>query len=279
MTTNYQKAIFWIIICKVSFYAFVSLIKLLPLSSFHLLFIRSLVVVGCIAPIALRDPLFFRPQQPRLQLFRVFFGSLTIGSYFLIFKYMDAVKATAIISTKAFILPTLAIFFLNEKVKLEKWVAIILGYFGVLITVGVQTFPSLYESIALCAGIFSSITAICAKRLTTSTPIPNLMVYSSITTILWLSIYFSIENDWPVFTFWSQAFLGSIAVGLLALLGQFAYLKSIKYVDVSIIAPFDFLKFPLSLLVSLVFLEIPSWTTLLGAAIIISSLFMVSKKK
>ena len=63
-----------------------------------------------------------------------------------------------------------------------------------------------------------------------------------------------------------------VAAGLLGGLGQILLTSSYRFADASVVAPFDYASMIFALLIGyFVFAEVPTWTMLGGAALVISA--------
>src|SRR5690606_34058083 len=73
--------------------------------------------------------------------------------------------------------------------------------------------------------------------------------------------------DWPTL----------LAIGVLAQVGQYCYLRAYQSADANVLAPLGYLSIVFATAAGYFFFgEVPGWTTLFGAAIVVSALRMPS---
>ena len=197
--------------------------------------------------VALTFPLmffFFRNNlkvttEPKLQIFR---GLLLFGANILFF-YSISIISMAKALTLAFIAPlittALSPIFLNEKVGLRRWSAVIIGFIGTLIVIRPGYIElNLATFAALGTGFFYGIYIIVTRKLHNSdSPLLTLLLTGVVGAIL---ASFYVPFVWTPLTLnqWSLLAL----MGLFACLGHFFLILSLKYADASKLAPFCYFE-------------------------------------
>ena len=208
------------------------------------------------------------PVRWKMVFFRAALSSFTSISWYLSWREMKLADTYALGFTAPLIMTLLAIPMLGERIRWRRMVSTLVGFSGVLVMLrpgGDLWTPALP---LLMTGIVTmAITRILARRLSlTETPECQafwLMASHAVAGVLLLGIYpLGSTGGWQVWA--ALAFLG-ISSGLAHCVFTFAY----GLAPVSALAPYEY-----TMLIwggaagFVVFGEVPSWTTLAGAAIV-----------
>jgi len=282
------QAIFWILLCKTSFVTMMAMGKASSLPTIQINFCRSFsvfLITGCM--IFFNKSLVFKTTNPTLQFLKVSVGAFGMIGYFYAFRYLEMAQGTTLSFTQALILPVFAFLFLKEKIGTRRIMALIVGYAGIIVAINpLYGSFSLPEGIMLIASACGAFAVVCAKKLAAKDSPILLMFYSGLATSILLGIYYSIkgetidfgpEGQWLDLTVDHVKFLSLLV--FISFIMQYSYLRAYALADVGFLAPFDYVKLIISTCVSLlVFDQIPSKETLLGAVLIIGSTVYLTKK-
>lgn len=167
----------------------------------------------------------------------------------------------------------LAIPFLGERVGFSRWAATIVGFLGVIFVLEPTKldFNPYTALLLLSAFLFATLDVINKKYVVKETMLAMLF-YTALFTMLIGAL--------PAYYHWQP--MTSVQLGVLALLGcganliLYCLLKGFSAVDASALAPFRYIELLFSAACGfLIFGEVPTQGTLIGAAIIIPSTFFV----
>ncbi len=208
-------------------------------------------------------------ENPKLQILR----GLTLFSANICFFYSISVISMAKALTLAFVAPlvTTAIspFFLNEKVGLRRWVAVLVGFIGSLVVIrpGFLEF-NLASIAALATGCFYGVYVVITRKLhSTDNPLLTLLLTGVVGAII---ASFLVPVVWvnPTLIQWSWLAL----MGIFACLGHILLILSLRHADASKLAPFGYFEIITNIILGYyVFRDFPDLWTFLGLFIIISS--------
>ncbi len=208
-------------------------------------------------------------ENLKLQILR----GLTLFSANICFFYSISVISMAKALTLAFVAPlvTTAIspFFLNEKVGLRRWVAVLVGFIGSLVVIrpGFLEF-NLATIAALVTGCFYGIYVVITRKLhSTDNPLLTLLLTGVVGAII---ASFLVPVVWvnPTLYQWSWLAL----MGIFACLGHILLILSLRYADASKLAPFGYFEIITNIILGYYFFsDFPDKWTFLGLIIIISS--------
>lgn len=207
-------------------------------------------------------------------------GALSVFGMFTNFSALARLplaEATAINFASPLITVALAALILKERVRLFRWSAVAVGFFGVII----MLIPNLsFEhyaaagagSIAVAGSIFAVVSAVCnagtviqTRRLAQSEPTASIVFYFSLITTLAgaVTLPFAWHNPTGV------ELTKLIATGIFGGLAHIFLTESYRHATASVIAPFDYSSMLWALLLGYwLFGELPSTLVYVGAAIV-----------
>ncbi len=213
-------------------------------------------------------------SEPKLQFFR----GLTLFCANILFFYSISVISMAKALTLAFVAPlittALSPIFLNEKVGVRRWSAVIIGFVGSLIVIRPGFMElNLATIAALGTGFFYGIYLVITRRLHSSdsplltlllTGVVGAVIASFLVPVVWIS---------PTFNQWSLLAL----MGIFACLGHLFLILSLKYADASKLAPLGYFEIVTNIILGHYFFgDFPNYWTWLGLTIIVCSGIYVS---
>ena len=183
--------------------------------------------------------------------------------------------------TLAFVAPlvttSLSPFFLNEKVGLRRWTAVLIGFLGSLIVIrpGFLDY-NLATFAGLGTGFFYGIYLVITRKLhSTDNPLLTLLI----TGVVGASIgSFFVPIVWtnPTLIQWSWL----AVMGIFACLGHLFLIYSLKYADASRLAPFGYFEIVTNIILGyVVFNHFPDLWTFIGLFIIVTSGFYILRRR
>ncbi|MEM7206464.1 MAG: DMT family transporter [Pseudomonadota bacterium] len=205
-------------------------------------------------------------------------GIVSLGLLYFALSTIPLADATALVYSAPIFIVVFSIPLLGETIGWRRWSAVLLGFIGVILIAQ----PGASMNIGTLAGIGSAIGAalvsIFLRRLSKTEKTVTIGFYYNFTGTL-------VYTGWAISIGWvmplaSDALLIA-AFGLLAGLQQWALNHSHRYAEASMLAPFEYLILIFAALLGYVFwAEVPSFTTWIGAAIIVASgLFIIARKR
>lgn len=218
-----------------------------------------------------------KTEKIKLHLVRAFGGAFAMTFLYLGLKFLPIADAITISFAAPIFATIFSIIFLNEKVRLIRWLAIFFGLTGVIIVLkpGTElfTYYSFYP-ILFCIG-FATI-SIAIKKLSKTEPDYLIALYFTLVLILFGLI--SISMGWKKIDISDIHYL--IIIGLSGSIGNIFLTKSIREADISLVTPIKYLSLIFAIIAGwLIFNEIPSALTISGAMLIILSTFVIFKRE
>ena len=254
------------------FVAMVAMIKLLG-QKYHItqvLLVRQLVMTVIIAPAIWRDfPAALSTAHPRLQLIRIAFAMVAMLAGFTAVVHLKLADATALGFAKSFFVTIFAVIILKETVGLRRWMAVAVGFLGVMIMLrpGTDAFSiyGLYAVISsACAGFVMVIIRLMSKK---DKPI-TILTWQAIGVGLLMAIPGIWYWQWPTPSEW----LLFVAMGVVSTIAQMFNIHAYKWGEASMLASLDYIRLIYSTILGyLLFSNLPGNQTWIGAAIIIAA--------
>ena len=248
-------------------------------SIFQLLFIKYIFVLllSILEARRTKNITFYRSNNLKLQIIRSLLSILESGFFVLSFKYLSLANAHSIGALAPIIIVVLSVFILNEKVSIKTWVAIFVGFIGVLIIIRpTSDVFSLKSLIPLLAAFFLGLYQIATKKISEyDTPEVSLF-YSSLVGIFITSIM--------AFYFWQPVNINSLIfflpIGLFFSLGIYFQILALNNAKASIIQPFHYTLIFWAIIFGYFFYDdLPDLYTIIGALIITASgVFVINQK-
>ncbi|PCI04362.1 MAG: hypothetical protein COB78_08570 [Hyphomicrobiales bacterium] len=254
---------------------FTCMTLLIKLTGSHLhvtqiLLVRQVVMIGIVAPAIFRDfPGSLRSNHVGLQFVRLGFATFAMLMGFTAVINLPLADATAIGFAKSFFVTIFAVLILKEVVGLRRWMAVGVGFLGVMFMVqpGTDGF-SIYALYSLCGAASAGVVMVLIRLLTRTEKPVTIMSYHALgigAAMLVPGIYFW---QWPTQTEWIM--LG--IMGFVTSLSQITNIHAYKWGEASVMASLDYTRLLYATIVGyLIFGDLPGPYTWIGAAVIITA--------
>jgi drug/metabolite transporter (DMT)-like permease len=206
---------------------------------------------------------------------RAFFLTAAIWFTYKSYRYLPLTFATSIGFTSPLIIALLSIFILGEKIALQRWGIILIGYAGILVIVrpGIVEVNE-YVVMALLANVTAGMSLILVRYLSSHDRTSTILFYAHLGTFVFASIL--VSYDWqPIPT----TEVHKIALmSLCGLTAQYLYATAVKYAEASYVSPFEYLRIVFAIPLGIAFFneDIDMWV-IGGTAIIITSTWVLSR--
>ena len=270
---NNFNGLYWLIFNELFLIVHIILIKTLvaDLPIFQIVFMRSISSSVILIPI-----LFFTGRQKNIfsnlgvNLSRVVLSFLAISIQFFTISNIQLAQVSTIGYLRPSIMSIFAYFILSEKQSKGRWLVLIIGFLSILLVFSPENQSiQLVALIALLGTCCGALSTIVQKYLSKSFSEIQLMTWYSLGTSF-LSLPFCLYF-WVDVSFKETLFM--ISTGLLATSAQYFYIRAFKLSQASFLAPIQYFHIiPVLIIGYVIFLEVPSIQTLIGALIIILSL-------
>ena len=206
-----------------------------------------------------------RTRRAGIHAIRTVTGVISNVCYFYAYQRVALADGMAIAMSVPIFATLFAIPLLGEKVGLHRWLAIIVGFGGVMIALNPQGDIQTGSLYALAGTLFWAV-ALPYVRMLGATESPYTVVFH----YMWASTLMAacfLPFVWVTPT--GHVMMLYLATGLVGTVGQICMTYALKLAAASIIAPFEYTKIGWAILFDLALWGAsPSFTTLLGAGIV-----------
>lgn len=240
-------------------------------SIFQLLFIRYIftLLLSCSEAKRKKNYKFWQSNNVKLQVLRSFFSIIESGCFVLAFRYLSLADVHSVGSLTPVIIVTLSAFILKEKVSPKTWIAIFVGFLGVLIILrpGLSIFD-IKSLLPLMAAFFLGLYQVVTRKVSENDSTETSLFYTSLIGFIVMSIL--------AFVYWQPLTLNSYflftGIGIFFSMGIYFQIIALSKARASIIQPFHYtLIFWAIILGYLVYDDLPDIPTIVGAIIIAAS--------
>tara|TARA_B100000287_G_scaffold331397_1_gene316230 strand:- start:493 stop:1374 length:882 start_codon:yes stop_codon:yes gene_type:complete len=220
---------------------------------------------------------FYKTNRPFLHFKRCAAGLFAIVAIFIALRELPLATVVSITFASPIFTTIFSIFLLSEKVGLYRWLAVLVGFIGIIV-ISEPGFSSMniyyFYPIIFCLGL--SYVAIAIKQLSVSEPVWLISFYFSIS-IMILS-FFTIPQGW-LWPSIKDLFLLSL-LGILGGLANLWLTQSYKFSDVSLVTPLKYLALVFAIIFGyLIWDEIPTLRTLAGSLLVIISSVIIFRRE
>ena len=214
---------------------------------------------------------FYKTKNIKLHFFRSFFGAIAMAAIFIGLRNLQLAEVTAMAFSGPLWVVLFSMFFLSEKIRLKRWIAVGLGFIGVII-ISKPGFDNLnfyyIYPIIFCIG-FAGVSILIRKLTLAGEPVWLIAFYFSLVSGLGglLTIPLGL---WKMPNTYDFTLL--ILIGLLGGIANLLLTQSYKLAEVTLTTPLKYLSLVIAIIFGFYFFEeIPSIHTLSGAALIVVS--------
>ncbi len=264
----------------------------------EVIFLRGLVTLLVISFLIWRNTQGkdFVSKRPFLCILRGFAGFTCFTTFSMALAVLPLAEAMPLYYTSPLFVIALSIPFLGETVKLKSWLAIIVGFVGVVLVAqpdvaGVD--PAMI--LALISAFTYSLQSLLARKLGPTESALGMTFYSMMTFVVlsglmglafgngWLDHYEHpsaqyLLRAWTMPTAVQVSLI--ITVGLVAAIGFLCISQAYRLGQASVIAPFEYSSLPFAVFWGWLFWsEVPGLMTILGSALIIGSGLYVIRRE
>ena len=219
---------------------------------------------------------FYKSKNIKIQIFRSILSVLESGCFVLSFKYLSLADAHSVGSLAPVIVVALSAIILKEKVSTKTWIAIFIGFIGVLIIL--RPTSSIFDPKALlplAAAFVLGLYQVITRKVSEYDSTEVSLFYTSVVGIIVMS--FLAISFWRPIT--PSAYILFLAIGVFFSLGIYLQIIALSKARASIIQPFHYTLIFWAIILGYIFYnDIPDFYTIIGALIITTSgIFVINQ--
>ena len=220
---------------------------------------------------------FYKTNRPGLHFLRCISGLIALVAIFIALRKLPLATVVSISFAAPIFTTIFSIFLLNEKVGIFRWLAVIVGFVGILIITepGISQLNIYYIfPIIFCLGL--SYVAIAIRQLSTTEPVWLISFYFSLS--ITLLSFLTIPYGWVMPDF--KDFLILSMIGIFGGVANLWLGQSYKYSEVSLVTPLKYLALLFAIIFGyFIWNEIPTIKTLFGALLVIASTMIIFRRE
>ena len=220
---------------------------------------------------------FYQTKRPGLHSLRCLAGLIAIVAIFIALRKLPLATVVSISFAAPIFTTIFSIFLLSEKVGIYRWLAVLVGFIGILIITepGISELNIYYIfPIIFCLGL--SYVAITLRQLSSTEPVWLISLFFSIA--ITLLSFLTIPFGWVM-----PSFNHFIILSLIGVFGGVSNLwlsQSYKYSEVSLVTPLKYLTLVFAIIFGyFIWGEIPTIKTLIGAFLVIISTLIIFRRE
>ena len=212
---------------------------------------------------------FYKTSRPKLHAFRAITGTLAIIALFIALREIPLADVVSLTFGGPIFVTLGSMFFLSEKVGIRRWLAVLIGFFGMLLIVKpAYEELNIYYIFPIIFCIFFACVALSIRSLSSTEPNYRIALYFSLLSMIvglfTLPFGWVMPNKFELFLLIFTGLVGSVANILLTV--------SLRYAEASLVTPTKYLNLVFAILLGyFIWSEIPKLLTLVGAGLIIIS--------
>ena len=220
---------------------------------------------------------FYFTKRPMLHFSRCFFGLMALLSIFTALRNLPLATVVSISFAAPIFTTIFSIFFLSEKVGYFRWLAVFVGFVGIIIISepGLSSL-NVYYIFPVIFVLGMSYVAISIRQLSSTEPVWLISLYFSVA--ITLAGLFTIPYGWLI-----PNLKDLILLSFMGIFGGVANLwlsQSYKFAEVSLVTPLKYLALVFAIIFGyLIWDEIPTIKTLVGATLVIVSSIIIFRRE
>ena len=220
---------------------------------------------------------FYTTERSKEHLFRCFMGLMALIAIVVALRELPLAVVVSLSYAAPLFITVLSIFLLSEKVGVFRWLAVIIGFIGVIIIAepGFKGMNYLYFlPLIFCIGM--AFVTITIRKLSTTEPIWLISIFFTIT--ISIAGLATIPIGWKMPNF--QDFILLALIGVTGGSANLFLTQSYKLSEVSLVAPLKYLALVFAIFFGyFIWNEIPTIKTLIGASLVVLASLIIFRRE
>ena len=220
---------------------------------------------------------FYQTKRAFLHFLRCLVGLIAMVAIFIALRNLPLATVVSISFAAPIFTTIFSIFFLSERVGIYRWLAVVIGFVGILIITepGFESLNIYYIfPIIFCIGL--SYVAIAIRQLSSTEPVWLISLNFSI--VITIAGLCTLPYGWKI-----PSFIDFFVLSLVGLFGGVANLwlsQSYKFSEVSLVTPLKYLGLVFAIFFGyLIWGEVPSLKSLIGGLLVILSSIIIFRRE
>ncbi|WP_415294847.1 DMT family transporter [Candidatus Pelagibacter sp. Uisw_113] len=220
---------------------------------------------------------FYTTKRSKEHLFRCLMGLMALIAIVVALRELPLAVVVSLSYAAPLFITVLSIFLLSEKVGIFRWLAVLIGFVGVIIIAepGFKGMNYLYFfPLIFCIGM--AFVTITIRKLSTTEPIWLISIFFTIT--ISIAGLATIPMGWKMPNF--QDFILLVLIGVTGGSANLFLTQSYKLSEVSLVAPLKYLALVFAIFFGyFIWNEIPTIKTLIGALLVVFASLIIFRRE
>ena len=220
---------------------------------------------------------FYTTERSKEHLFRCLMGLMALIAIVVALRELPLAVVVSLSYAAPLFITVLSIFLLSEKVGVFRWLAVLIGFVGVIIIAepGFKGMNYLYFlPLIFCIGM--AFVTITIRKLSTTEPIWLISIFFTIT--ISIAGLATIPMGWIMPNF--QDFILLTLIGVTGGSANLFLTQSYKLSEVSLVAPLKYLALVFAIIFGyLIWNEVPTVKTLIGASLVVLASLIIFRRE
>jgi drug/metabolite transporter (DMT)-like permease len=220
---------------------------------------------------------FYKTKRPWEHFFRCVMGLMALIAIIIALRELPLAVVVSLSYAAPLFITILSIFLLSEKVGMFRWLAVLIGFVGVIVISepGFKNLNYLYLlPLVFCIGM--AFVTITIRKLSTTEPIWLISIFFSI--IILIASLTTIPLGWIMPT--PKDFILLALIGITGGSANLFLTQSYKLSEVSLVAPLKYLSLIFAIIFGyLIWNEIPTLKTLIGASLVVLASLIIFRRE
>jgi drug/metabolite transporter (DMT)-like permease len=220
---------------------------------------------------------FYTTKRSKEHLFRCLMGLMALIAIVVALRELPLAVVVSLSYAAPLFITVLSIFLLSEKVGIFRWLAVLIGFIGVIIIAepGFKGMNYLYFlPLIFCIGM--AFVTIMIRKLSTTEPIWLISIFFTIT--ISIAGLATIPMGWKMPNF--QDFILLALIGITGGSANLFLTQSYKLSEVSLVAPLKYLALVFAIFFGyFIWNEIPTIKTLIGASLVVLASLIIFRRE
>jgi len=221
--------------------------------------------------------IFYKTERSKEHLFRCLMGLMALIAIVVALRELPLAVVVSLSYAAPLFITVLSIFLLSEKVGIFRWLAVLIGFIGVIIIAepGFKGMNYLYFlPLIFCIGM--AFVTITIRKLSTTEPIWLISIFFTIT--ISIAGLITIPMGWKIPNF--QDFILLALIGVTGGSANLFLTQSYKLSEVSLVAPLKYLALVFAIFFGyFIWNEIPTIKTLIGASLVVLASLIIFRRE
>jgi drug/metabolite transporter (DMT)-like permease len=235
----------------------------------EMVFFRGIIALALLVPYMLRTHSadIFRTKRIKTHLYRALVGNMGVGFVFWAYALLPMADATALLFASPLFVTALSPFLLKEKIDRYRWVAVIIGFGGILLIAkpSALMLSNPASAIGLSAALCGALVDMTLRNLGRTDDPLTTVFYFILIGVLVSGPYTLIFGSLPK----AEILPWIVGIGVFTAIQQLAKTTAFQFAEASLLAPYTYSSIIWATLFGWIFWkELPTLSVVLGAAVV-----------